>query len=103
MPSMGFLSASHDCTVRLWAFNNTSTSSGCETLSIMVGHTALVYAVAAAQPNTIVAMVNPGAVLTPWSSEVQVSFAVDVTTGAVDRRSDDSNNIQNILALALGL
>ncbi len=33
---------------------------------------ALVYAVAAAQPNTIVVMINPGVVLTNWSSEVQV-------------------------------
>ena len=73
-------------------------------ISFPDGQDGLVYAVAAAQPNTIVAMVNPGAVLTPWSSEVQVSFAVDVITGAVHRRSDDdSNNIQNILALALGL
>ena len=72
-------------------------------ISFPDGQDGLVYAVAAAQPNTIVAMVNPGAVLTPWSSEVQVSFAVDVTIGAVDRRCDDSNSIQDILALALGL
>jgi hypothetical protein len=32
--------------------------------------------VAASQPNTIVAMVNPGAVLTPWSSAVQAVIAM---------------------------
>lgn len=36
----------------------------------------LVFAVAAAQPNTIVVMINPGAVLTPWSSEVQAVLAM---------------------------
>ena len=51
-------------------------------ISFPDGQDGLVYAVAAAQPNTIVAMVNPGAVLTPWSSDVQVSFAVDVNIGA---------------------
>ena len=51
-------------------------------LSFSDGQDGLVPAVAAAQPYTIVAMVNPGAVLTPWSSEVQVSFAAYVTIGA---------------------
>lgn len=57
---------------------------------------ALVYAVAAAQPNTIVVMINPGVVLTNWSSEVQAVVAMfmpgqeeghalaDVLFGAVD-------------------
>jgi beta-glucosidase len=36
----------------------------------------LVYAVAAAQPNTIVVCINPGAVLTDWSSQVQAVLAM---------------------------
>lgn len=36
----------------------------------------VVYAVAAAQPNTIVVCINPGAVLTDWSSEVQAVLAM---------------------------
>jgi hypothetical protein len=37
---VGFLSASHDCTARLWTF-------GGETVLVFAGHAALVYAVAA--------------------------------------------------------
>jgi phospholipase A-2-activating protein len=39
-PGVGFLSASHDCTARLWTF-------GGETVLVFAGHAALVYAVAA--------------------------------------------------------
>jgi len=39
MPGVGFLSASHDCTARLW-------SRGGETAAIFAGHAALVYSVA---------------------------------------------------------
>jgi len=37
---------------------------------------AMVSAVAAANPNTIVVCINPGAVLTPWSEEVQAVVAM---------------------------
>jgi beta-glucosidase len=40
------------------------------------GQDDVVFAVAAAQPNTIVVCINPGAVLTPWSSEVQAVLAM---------------------------
>jgi beta-glucosidase len=36
----------------------------------------LVFAVAAAQPNTIVVTINPGAVLTPWSEQVNAVLAM---------------------------
>ncbi|EFJ25455.1 hypothetical protein SELMODRAFT_98884 [Selaginella moellendorffii] len=39
MPNLGFLSASHDCTVKLWSYAG-------EQLLEMVGHTAIVYSVA---------------------------------------------------------
>lgn len=40
MPGVGYLSASHDCTARLW-------THGGDSAAIFAGHTALVYAVAA--------------------------------------------------------
>ena len=51
-------------------------------LAFSDGQDCLVYAVDAAQPNTIVSVANSGAVLTPWSSEVQVSVVDYVTIGA---------------------
>ena len=46
-PGVGFLSASHDCTARLW-------THGGETATVFVGHTALVYAVAATSDGRVV-------------------------------------------------
>ena len=47
LPGVGFVSGSHDATLRVWALSG-------ETLAELVGHTALVYAVAAAQDGSLI-------------------------------------------------
>jgi hypothetical protein len=46
LPGVGFVSASHDTTLRVWSMEG-------ETLATLAGHTALVYACAAAPNGTI--------------------------------------------------
>ena len=56
----------------------TTSSEGSDrpNLTFPNGQDDLVWAVAAAQPNTIVVMINPGAVLTPWSEAVQAVLSM---------------------------
>lgn len=52
MPGIGFVSASHDTTLRVWGLNG-------ETLMELVGHTALVYSCAASSSGLIASGMNP--------------------------------------------
>ena len=46
LPGVGFVSASHDCTLRVWTLEG-------ETVANLVGHTALVYTCAASSKGLI--------------------------------------------------
>ena len=59
-------------------FVSTSSSEGHDRSSLSFSDTqnAIVSAVAKAQKNTVVVMVNPGAVLTPWSADVAAALTM---------------------------
>lgn len=66
---MGFVSASHDCTLRVWDLAG-------ETLAELVGHTALVYA-AAATANGLIASGSEDNTARLWTGEGQCLQASD--------------------------
>lgn len=46
LPGIGFVSASHDCTLKVWSLSR-------EVLAELVGHTAIIYSVAATSTGLI--------------------------------------------------
>jgi phospholipase A-2-activating protein len=61
LPGVGFVSGSHDCSLRVWSLDGT-------TLAEMHGHTAIIYSVAAAGSSGLIASGSEDNTVRLWSS-----------------------------------
>ena len=78
---------------------HSSEGSDRRTLAFSDADNAMVSAVAKAQKNTIVVMVNPGAVLTPWADDVAAALTMFMP-GLVTRNAALSTPIWSALVQA---